>query len=225
MKPWELLDSVAVPGDGGELRLYRRDEEFSIRADRIELMNSRQHGSEEALAEMSCARIAHRPRARVLVGGLGMGYTVAAALEHSGADSQIVVAELVPAVVKWNRGPLAELAGRPIENERVMVREIDVVQILKAERKAFDAILLDVDNGPEGLTRTKNNWLYSREGLATAYAALRPASVLGVWSVTANTAFLRRLQETGFKVEQSRVRSRGPLRGSQHTIWIAQRGP
>lgn len=225
MKPWQLLDSATVPGDGGELRLYRRDDEFSIRADRIELMNSRQHGSEESLAELSCAKIAHRARARVLIGGLGMGFTVAAALKHLGADSQLVVAELVPAVVKWNRGPLALLAGSPIENQRVTVREVDVAQILKAERKAFDAILLDVDNGPEGLTRNKNNWLYSREGLATAYASLKPASVLGVWSVAANAAFARRLGEAGFQVEESRVRSRGTQRGSQHTIWIAQRGP
>lgn len=223
MKPWQLLDSAAVPG-GGEVRLYQRDDEFSIRADRLELMNSRQHGSEEALAELSCAKIAHRARPRVLVGGLGMGFTVAAALSRLGADSQIVVAELVPAVVKWNRGPLAHLAGRPLDDQRVTVREVDVAQILKAERKAFDAILLDVDNGPEALTRGKNNWLYSREGLATAHASLKPSSVLAVWSVAAHAAFGRRLAEAGFQVEESRVRARGPRHGSQHTIWIAQRG-
>ena len=137
MVPWEFLDSAPVPGGNGELRLYKRGEEFSIRLDRCELMNSRIHGSEDALAELACARIADRPRPRVLIGGLGMGYTTAAALHRLGADGRLVVAELVPAVVKWNRGPLADLAGRPLENDRVTVREVDVAQILKAERRSL----------------------------------------------------------------------------------------
>jgi spermidine synthase len=223
MVPWELLDTSPVPGSKAELRLYKRGEEFSIRLDRCELMNSRVHGSEEALAELACARVADRSRPRVLIGGLGMGFTTAAALRCLRADGQLVVAELVPAVVKWNRGPLADLAGRPLENERVTVREVDVAAILRAEQGAFDAILLDVDNGPEGLTRKGNDWLYSRAGLAAEFAALRPAGVLTVWSASPNPAFTERLGEAGFEVEEIPVRSRGPRKGSRHTIWLAGR--
>jgi spermidine synthase len=225
MVPWELLDSAPVPGGKGELRLYKRGEEFSIRLDRCELMNSRVHGSEDALAELACARVADRCRPLVLIGGLGMGYTAAAALQRLRADGRLVVAELVPAVVRWNRGLLADLAGRPVEDERVTVREVDVAQILKAERETYDAILLDVDNGPEGLTRKSNDWLYSQAGLEAAFAALRPAGVLAVWSASANRAFAARLRAAGFAVDEVQARSRGPRRGARHTIWLAQRSP
>jgi spermidine synthase len=225
MIPWELLDSVPVPGSKTELRLYKRGEEFSIRLGRCELMNSRSHGSEEAMAELACARIAGRSRPRVLIGGLGMGYTVAATLRRLRADGRLVVAELVPAVVKWNRGPLADLAGRPLQNDRVTIREVDVAQLLKTERETYDAILMDVDNGPEGLTRKSNDWLYSRAGLDAAFAALRSAGVLAVWSATPNRAFAQRLREAGFAVDEVHVRSRGSRRGARHTIWLAERGP
>lgn len=225
MVPWEFLDSAPVPGSKGELRLCKRGAEFSIKLDRSELMNSRMHGSEEALAELACARIAGRRRPRVLIGGLGMGYTSAAALQRLGTDGRVVVAELVPAVVKWNRGPLADLAGRPLEDERVTVREVDVAKILKAEQQAFDAILLDVDNGPQGLTRKGNDWLYSRPGLNAAFAALRPGGVLAVWSAAPDRVFAGRLREAGFEVDEVRVRSRGPRKGTRHTIWLAGRGP
>lgn len=224
MVPWEFLDSAPVPGGQGELRLYQRGDEFSIRLDRCELMNSRSHGSEEALAELACARVARCVRPQVLIGGLGMGYTTAAALRHLRADGRLVVAELVPAVVKWNRGPLADLAGRPLEHERVTVRQADVAQLLKADRGSYDAILLDVDNGPEGLTRKGNDWLYARAGLAAAFTALRPAGVLAVWSATADRAFTQRLREAGFKVDEVPVRSRGSRKGARHTIWLAGRG-
>jgi spermidine synthase len=223
MVPWELLESAPVPGSQGELRLYKRGEEFSIRLDRCELMNSRVHGSEEALAELACARVAGRSRPQVLVGGLGMGYTAAAALQQLGPDGRVVVAELVPAVVKWNRGPLADLAGRPLDDDRVTVREVDVAQILKTEHGAYDAILMDVDNGPEGLALKSNNWLYLRAGLAATFAALRPAGVLAVWSVGPDRAFTERLREAGFEVEEVPVRSRSPRRGTRHTIWLAGR--
>jgi spermidine synthase len=180
MIPWELLGSAQAPENGPELRLYRRGEEFSIRVNGSELMNSRVHGSEDALAELACARIAGCPHPTVLIGGLGMGYTTAAALRHLGPDGRVVVAELVPAVVEWNRGPLAALAGHPLQDIRVTVQEVDVARILKEERLAYDAILLDVDNGPEGLTSKCNDWLYSSAGLGAAYAALRPAGVLAV---------------------------------------------
>ena len=225
MIPWELLGSAQVPGDSGELRLYRRGKEFSIRVNGSELMNSSAHGSEDALAELACAKIADRSRPRVLIGGLGMGYTLAAALRRLGPNARVVVAELVPELVVWNRGPLAALAGHPLEDTRVNVREVDVAQVLQAEQQAYDAILLDVDNGPEGLTRQGNDWLYSRPGLDAAFAALRPAGVLAVWSAGPNPSFSRRLRQAGFKVDEVRVRARGPRGGGHHTIWIAVRVP
>jgi spermidine synthase len=223
MIPWEFLGSARATGDGEELSLYRRGNEFSIRVKTCQLMGSSAYGSEEALAELACARLVGRPRSRILIGGLGMGYTVGAALRHLGPESQVVVAELVPAVVEWNRGPLADLAGRPLEDPRVTVRVIDVARILRAEKDAFDAILLDVDNGPEGLTRKGNDWLYAQVGLETALAALRPAGVLGVWSSHSNRAFTRRLRRVGFAVDEVSVRARGPRGGPQHIIWLAQR--
>jgi spermidine synthase len=225
MVPWEFLDGAAAPGNEAELRLYKRGEEFSIRLDRCELMNSRVRGSEDALAELACARVADRPRAQVLIGGLGMGYTTAAALRRLRTDGRLVVAELVPAVVKWNRGALAHLAGWPLEDDRVTVREVDVAEILKVEQETYDAILLDVDNGPEGLTREGNDWLYSRAGLDAALKTLRPAGVLAVWSASSNRAFARRLCEAGFRVDEVRVRSRGRRKGARHTIWLAGRSP
>ena len=221
MVPWEFLDSVPVPGGQGELRLFKRGEEFSIRLDRSELMNSRLHGSEDALAELACARIAGRRQPQVLIGGLGMGYTTAAALHRLGDDGRLIVAELMPAVVKWNRGLLADLAGRPLEDDRVTVREVDVAQILKTEHGAYDAILLDVDNGPEALTRKANDWLYSRPGLAAASTALRPVGVLAVWSAGPDAAFTQRLRDAGFEVEEVRVRARDSRKGARHTIWLA----
>jgi len=223
MIPWQLLDSAPVPGSTSELHLYQRGKEFSIRVDRRELMNSRVHGSEDALAQMACACIADRKAARVLIGGLGMGYTVAAALERLGDDAEVVVAELAPAVVAWNRGPLVDLARRPLESSRVIVREVDVAQILRAEQAAFDAILLDVDNGPEGLTRRSNRWLYAEAGLAAAWKTLRPGGVLAIWSAGPNVAFADRLRQSGFTVEESRVRARATNKGAWHTIWIAKR--
>lgn len=223
MIPWQLLESVQVPGEKGDLRLYQRSGEYSIRVDGSELMNSRVHGSEDAMAELACARIASLPSPRILIGGLGMGYTLAAALTRLGAESRVVVAELVPAVVAWNRGPLAPLAGHPLDDDRVTVRECDVAQILQTEHRAYDAILLDVDNGPRGLTRKRNNQLYTRTGLDAIFAALRPAGVFALWSASPNQAFARLLRKTGFKVDEERVRSRSPRSGGCHTIWIAER--
>ena len=154
-----------------------------------------------------------------------MGFTTAAALHRLPADGQLVVAELVPAVVKWNRGPLADLAGRPLEDDRVTVREVDVARILKAEHRAYDAILMDVDNGPEGLTRKGNDWLYARAGLDAALATLRPGGVFAVWSARPDRAFVERLRAAGFDVDEIRVRSRSPSKGTWHTIWLAGRSP
>jgi spermidine synthase len=223
MIPWVFLESAQVPGNGGELVLYRRGEEFSIRVGNRELMNSRVHGSEEALAEMACARIAGRLAPRILVGGLGMGYTLAATLRGLGTEGSVTVAELVPAVVAWNRGPLSALAGHPLQDGRVAVHEVDVAQVLRAARQAYDAILLDVDNGPEGLAQRENDWLYARPGLEAAYTALRPAGVLAVWSAAPNHVFAQRLRRVGFTVDEVHVPARRSGKGRRHTIWLASR--
>jgi spermidine synthase len=223
MTPWILLDSAQVPGNGGELRLYRRGNEFSIKiVGRGELMNSRVHGSEDALAEHTCARLAGCLKPQLLIGGLGMGFTLAAALRHAGDQAQVVVAELVPAVVAWNRGLLGEQAGHPLRDPRVIVREGDVARLLIAGQQAYDAILLDVDNGPEGLTRRENDWLYSTNGLNAAYAVLRPRGVLAVWSAGPDQAFMQRLRKVGFEVDEVRVRAHGS-KGARHIIWLAKR--
>ncbi|HHJ16239.1 MAG TPA: hypothetical protein ENJ80_06020 [Gammaproteobacteria bacterium] len=223
MTPWVLLNSAQVPGDGGELRLYRRGDEFSISiAGRGELMNTRVHGSEDALAERTCARLENTTTAQLLIGGLGMGFTLAAALRQLGEQARVLVAELVPAVVAWNRGPLGEHAGHPLEDTRVTVREVDVARILETGHQAYDAILLDVDNGPEGLTHKANDWLYSVNGLNAAYAALRPRGVLAVWSAGPDRKFLQRLKKVGFEVDEVRVRAHGK-KGARHIIWFARR--
>ncbi len=225
MKPWKLLDAVQIPGDGGELQLSQRDTEFSISiVGEGVLMGSRAHGSEDALAELACREISDRVRSRVLIGGLGMGFTLAAALSHLDSDAEVEVAELIPAVVAWNRGSLGEAAGYPLDDERTTIREGDVAKIIKAERQAYDAILLDVDNGPVGLTRKKNNWLYTIDGLTASYSALRPKGLLAVWSAGPDRDFTQRLRKAGFKVKQARVRERDN-KGELHTIWLAESGP
>ena len=224
MIPWKFLDSARVPGGSAELCLFARGGEFSIRVNGCELMNSRVHGSEDALADLACARIGNRPAPRILIGGLGMGFTTAAALHRLDVESRVVVAELVPQVVEWNRKFFGELTGNPLHDPRVTVREADVALILQSELQAYNAILLDVDNGPEGLTRKSNSWLYTEAGAKAAFAALQPAGVLAVWSAGPDMAFARRLRRVGFAMEQISVRARGPAGGNRHTIWIAVRG-
>lgn len=223
MIPWELLSTAEVPGNGGELSLYRRGNEFSIRVNSAELMNSRVHGSEEALAELACKNISGLPSTRILIGGLGMGYTLSAVLNNIEKDSSILVAELVPEVVEWNRGPLADLAGHPLNDSRVSVLITDIGKILQEHSQAYDAILLDVDNGPDGLTRKDNNWLYSPAGLNASFNTLKPSGVLAVWSAAPDNAFTRRLKNAGFNVEEIRTRARKSGKGGRHTIWIASR--
>jgi spermidine synthase len=219
-----LIGSARLPDGGEELRLYRRGKEFSLRIGGDDLMNSRAHESEEALADLACARIAGRPRPRVLVGGLGMGYTAAAALKRIGPAGRVVVAELVPEVVEWNRGPLAELAGRPLEDGRLSVREIDVGRLLREAPGVYDAILLDVDNGPERLAHPANEWLYSWAGLEAAHTALRPDGVLAVWSASSDRAFSKRLRRAGFTLREVGSHARAAGRGGRRTIWLAARG-
>src|SRR5476651_817648 len=177
MIPWSLLDKAQVPG-GGELRLMRRGAEFSIKLGRNELMNSRLSATEQALATIGCEKIRDRARPQVLIGGLGMGFTLRAALVVLGKKAQITVAELVPAVVAWARGPMAELSGDSLTDPRVRIHEGDVGELIRRARSDYDAILLDVDNGPEGMTREANDRLYDLDGLAAAYMALRPGGGL-----------------------------------------------
>jgi spermidine synthase len=222
MIPWCLIDTAQVPGGGGELRLMRRGKEFSIVSDHYELMNSRLGGSEEALAIIACERIRSRAGPRILIGGLGMGFTLRAARAALGTDARIIVAELVPAVLGWAWGSMAEVFGQSLTDPRVSIREADVGRLIRSEPSTFDAILLDVDNGPEGLTRKANDGLYDLEGLSAARAALRPGGVLGVWSSGPDLSFTRRLRKAGFDVDEVRVRA-NRSRGARHVIWIATR--
>lgn len=226
MIPWKLLDLSQTPGRGEELRLYQRDTEFEIKAGDYELMNSRIHGSEDALAELACQKFATFQQARVLIGGLGMGFTLRSALDVLGAKAEVVVAELVPDVVRWNRTFLSHLAGSPLEDTRVTIHEADVAQmIMKAERE-YHAILLDVDNGPQGLTTRTNDWLYSAQGLKAAFNALQPKGVLAVWSPDTDAAFSKRLCEAGFELDEFIVPARGLGKskgGGLHVVWTAMR--
>lgn len=222
MIPWVLLETAKIPG-GADLRLLQRGSEFSIRLRGNELMNSRVHGSEEALARMTCGRIETRSTARVLIGGLGMGFTLRAALDALGADAQVVVAELVPAVVGWNRGPLAHVSGQSLADARVTVREADVGHLIRSRRTSYDAILLDVDNGPAGMTRDANERLYDLDGLSAAHEALTVGGVLAVWSAGPDPKFTARLRKIGFAVEEKRVRARGAQGGAHHLIWLGTR--
>lgn len=225
MKRFVLIDTAAIPNDGGALCLFAYGDDFVIKiqgGNGNQLMNTRMHGSEDALAEIPCRRIAHRPKARVLIGGLGMGFTLASALKHLGNDADVQVAELVPGVIDWNRGPLGEKAGMPIDDPRTRVLQSDVADILNNESQSFDAIMLDVDNGPEGLTRKSNSWLYSASGLDACARALRPKGVLAVWSASADRAFSQRLSSSGFNAEEVQVFAHGN-RGTRHTIWIAEK--
>lgn len=224
MARWELLGTVPIPGDGGELRLLQRDSEFSIRFTGIqgELMNSRTHGSEDALGRIPCEALVAQPGVRVLIGGLGMGFTLRAALDCLGADAQVEVAELVPGVIRWNQEHLGQCAGHPLEDPRVEVVSADVAQVIRGARTAYDAILLDVDNGPEGLTHPDNDQLYASDGLAAAYGALKPRGTLAVWSASPSKRFSARLKATGFSVTEERVRAHGG-KGARHVIWLARR--
>ena len=191
MKRFVLLDTAPIPGTNGALNLFEYGEDFVIKiagGDGGQLMNTRMHGSEDALAAIPCKQIANRPQVRVLIGGLGMGFTLASALQHLGADAEVAVAELVPGVVEWNRGPLGAKSGYPLNDPRAVIIQEDVAKVLQAAEQCYDAIMLDVDNGPEGLTQKGNDWLYSMDGLRQCAKALRPKGMLAVWSSSADRA-------------------------------------
>lgn len=221
MKVRELLATAQVPG-GEELRLFRRDRDYMIVLDRNELMNSRMSGSEEALATLACSRLKNRTSPRLLIGGYGMGFTLRAALKVLPKSASVVVAELVPEIIAWARGPMAELTAGGLDDPRVTVEEEDVAVLIGAARSTYDAILLDVDNGPDGLTRAENDGLYSERGLAAAKAALVRGGFLAVWSAGDDPAFTRRLNASGFAANPTQVRARSNGKGPQHTIWLAE---
>jgi spermidine synthase len=222
LKPWELLGEAQSP-DGTALTLTRHDREYVIMANGRSLMSSRMHGSEQALASLALRGL-DAPEPSVLVGGLGMGFTLRAALDVVTREATVLVAELVPAVVEWNRGPLAPLAGEPLRDKRVTVEIADVAEILHASRDRFDAVLLDVDNGPDAFTSATNARLYGDEGLATAREALKTGGILAVWSAWEQRRFEQRLRYAGFTVRVERVRARLEKGGPKHTIFLARRG-
>lgn len=222
MTPRELIGTANVPG-GQELRLFRRGNDFMIVLDRNELMNSRMSGSEEALAVMTCERLGKRNGPHMLIGGYGMGFTLRAALAALGADARVTVSELVPEIIDWARGPMAELAAGCLDDSRVRLVQGDVSALICAGQNLYDAILLDVDNGPDGLTRPGNDQLYSTRGLAAAMAALKVGGVLAIWSAAPDDAFARRLGRAGFAVDEVAVRARSNGKGPRHVIWFAEK--
>ena len=221
MIPWLQIDVTRVPGAEVELRLMRRGTEFSMMLGPNELMNSRLSGSEEALATLACRRLEAVKGPHLLIGGLGMGFTLRAALAVLGTEARITVAELVPAVIAWARGPMADIFGDSLNDPRVDVREADVADAIGARASAFDAILLDVDNGPEGLIRKANDALYDPKGLKAIRRALRPGGILAVWSSGPHPAFTRRLGDAGFDVNEVNLRATTRRSGARHVIWLA----
>jgi len=223
MTPYTLLDTSCEHGT--TLRLLQRDDEFTIRVDgeHGELMHSSVHNSEDVLAELACKHVANWKNPRLLVGGLGMGFTLASALLHSGPTARITVAELMPAVVRWNRQHIGAIAGHPLNDERVDVIIQDVGKVMREHKNTYDAIMLDVDNGPDGYTRDDNDNLYGLGGLETAFESLKPGGILTVWSADRDINFTQRLMKIGFEVETKRVREHTDDLGAIHTIWVAVR--
>ncbi len=218
----ELVGVAEVP-DGPPLRLFRRGADFMIVLERNELMSTRMSGSEVALGTMTCDRLADRPAPHLLVGGYGMGFTLRAVLAQLGPDASVTVAELVPGIIEWARGPMAALAEGCLDDPRVALEIGDVGATIRSAARRYDAILLDVDNGPDGLTRSGNDGLYGPRGLAAAHSALRAGGVLAVWSAAPDPRFARRLGDSGFDVEEVKVRARENGKGATHVIWFATR--
>lgn len=220
MIPRELIDVARIPGTNDELRLFRRGADFMIVLDRNELMNSRMSGSEEVLATEAVARLGDRKAPHVLIGGYGMGFTLRAALAVLGSDARVTVAELVPEIIEWARGPMADLAAGCLDDQRVAVVGGDVATLIEQCRGDYDAILLDVDNGPDGLTRASNGRLYSERGLENAWRALRPGGILAVWSAAPDPRFARKFASCGFRVDEIVTRARSNGKGPRHVLWF-----
>jgi spermidine synthase len=224
MDRWITIERTTIPGSDTELTLSQRGDDFAMRiaGQPGDLMNSRRHHSEDMLAELGCAHISATENAKILVGGLGMGFTLAAVLKTVAASAEVIVAELVPAVVEWNRGALGQCAGQPTEDQRTRIYTGDVADQITQRPAAFDAILLDVDNGPDPITHADNEWLYSIPGLQHLYEAVRPQGIVAIWSAGADDDFLKRLKKTGFSVEVRTVRAR-PGKGSRHKLFLARK--
>lgn len=224
MRVNKLLDRARIPDNGGELLFYQRGDEYAIEVVGIqgELMTTTIHGSEDALAELALKRLKTPMEAHVVIGGLGMGFTLAAVLRSVGDAGKVIVAELVPEVIKWNQGPMGERSGNPLKDPRTIVHQGDVLELIRKGDRSYDAILLDTDNGPEGLTQTRNNRLYSHRGLHSAFKALRPGGVLAVWSTDQHDPFTRRLELAGFRVKEEKVFAHRN-KGTRHHLWFAQR--
>ena len=220
MIPRELIGETEVPG-GAPLRLIRHGRDFIIMMDRSELMSSRMSGSEAALGSMTCRRLHSVESARILIGGYGMGFTMRAVLAETGPAARVIVAELVPGIIDWARGPMAAITGDCLDDPRVEIRLGDVAALIGTSLGTYDAVLLDVDNGPDGVTRPANDALYTARGLAHARAALKPGGILAVWSAYTDAAFTRRLKQAGFAVDEVQVRARENGKGPTHTIWFA----
>lgn len=221
MRHWTQLGEAPIPGSSQSLSLHRDKDDFYIRiSGGGELMSTRRHGSEDALGRIPCQRLRRPDSARVLVGGLGMGFTLAAALAELGPNAEVTVAELIPEVVDWNRGPLGVPSGSPLDDPRTRVHVGDVAKLLPLKRGFFDVIALDVDNGPDGLTQSSNDWLYSEAGIVAAQEALTPSGILAYWSAGQDRAFHDRLRRCGFLVEEVVVRAHGK-KGARHFIWLA----
>ena len=218
----ELLGTAQVPG-GEELRLFSHGRDFMIVLDRNELMSSRMSGSEKALALMTLERLGKRAGLHMLIGGYGMGFTLRAALAEMDARAQITLAELVPEIIEWARGPMVDLAAGCLDDPRVRLVMDDVAHVIAAGHGSYDAILLDVDNGPDGLTADANDRLYTNAGLSSAMRALKPGGILAIWSAGSDAAFTRRLQNAGFAVEEVAVKARDNGKGPRHVIWFATR--
>jgi len=226
--PRKVVARARTPDDG-EMKLIQDGTGYSILTDDQVLMPSRTHGSEEAMAKLACLHIARVERPRVLVGGLGMGYTLRAALDHLPAEAEVICAELMEAIVTWHEGPLGPLADHPIRDPRVQLRLGDVADLVRASEKGFDVILLDVDNGPIPLTAVGNWWLYAPPGLSALRAAVRPGGILVVWSAGEDDEFLDRMKHAGFRSEAVRVaartgrRRRRGRRGNRHVLFVGRR--
>lgn len=220
MIPWVHIDTAKVP-DGYELKLMQRGTEFSIMAGQISLMNNRLTGSEIELARLACERLRGRKNVRMLIGGYGMGFTLRTALAELGPDATVVVSELVPEVIKWARGPMAETTAGCLDDPRVEIRQTDVHSVIASSRGSFDAMLLDVDNGPDGLSRDANDRLYTLRGLHAQRQALRPKGILAIWSASPNKEFAGRLAQTGMAVEEVMVRAHKG-KGARHIVWLAK---
>lgn len=224
MRHWTRLGDAPIPGSDKTLSLYQGKDDFFIKlSGGHELMSTRKHGSEDALGTLPCQRLRQPGAARVLIGGLGMGFTLAATLRAVGPRAEVTVAELIPEVVEWNRGPLGEFSGNPLEDPRTRVHVGDVAKLLRKKRAFYDVIALDVDNGPEGLTKNTNTWIYSEPGIAAALDALSPNGILAYWSASPDQGFHDRLRRCGLMVEEISVHAHGS-KGARHTIWLASVG-